>query len=83
MLVILLLLGAVADRHHAEILPGFIIPPPQAVAEKFVEVLLDGRLWLHTQVTLAAVLAGLGIGLSIGVVLGYADRQQSSCWSTR
>ena len=55
-----------------KIYPAFIIPPPLSVAAKFQEVLLDGRLWAHTQVTLSAVLAGLVIGLSVGVVLGYA-----------
>ena len=54
-----------------EIYPVFIIPPPIAVAETFVEVLLDGRLWLHSQVTLLAVVAGLLVGSGIGVVLGY------------
>ncbi|MAS36243.1 MAG: ABC transporter permease [Anaerolineaceae bacterium] len=53
------------------IYPAFIIPPPLVVAERFVEVLLDGRLWLHTQVTLSAVVAGLLIGTTIGAVLGY------------
>lgn len=54
-----------------EIYPTFIIPAPQSVAERFVEVLADGTLWKHTQVTLVAVLYGLAIGLTIGIVLGY------------
>ncbi len=54
-----------------EVYPVFIIPPPVAVAEKFVDVLLDGRLWFHAQVTLSAVLAGLLVGSSVGVLLGY------------
>ncbi len=53
------------------IYPTFIIPPPLAVIEKFYEVLLDGRLWTHTQVTLSAVLAGLAVGVSSGILLGY------------
>lgn len=54
-----------------ELYPAFIIPPPLAVIEKFYQVLVDGRLWTHTQVTLSAVLAGLAIGVSMGMVLGY------------
>lgn len=49
----------------------FLLPPPAAVAAKFQDVLLDGRLWLHTRTTLTEVLLGLGIGVSIGVVVGY------------
>jgi NitT/TauT family transport system permease protein len=71
LLVILLLLGLWQAVTMLNLYPSFIIPPPQAVAEKFVEVLQDGRLWFHTQATLVAVLAGLGIGLGIGVILGY------------
>jgi NitT/TauT family transport system permease protein len=54
-----------------EIYPTFIIPPPINVAEKFYDVLLDGRLWTHTQATLSAVLSGLAAGVSLGLVLGY------------
>ena len=54
-----------------KIYPSFIIPPPIEVAEKFYTVLLDGRLWLHTQATLSAVLSGLAAGVSFGLVLGY------------
>lgn len=54
-----------------ELYPAFIIPPPLAVIEKFHQVLVDGRLWTHAQVTLSAVLAGLAIGVGIGMVLGY------------
>ena len=54
-----------------ELYPAFIIPPPLAVAEKFYDVLRDGTLWKHTQVTLVAVLSGLALGLGLGVVLGY------------
>jgi NitT/TauT family transport system permease protein len=54
-----------------ELYPAFIIPPPLAVLSKFQAVLADGSLWLHTRTTLWAVIVGLGVGLSIGVVLGY------------
>ncbi|GAB4528176.1 MAG: ABC transporter permease [Anaerolineae bacterium] len=50
----------------------FLLPPPIEVAQRFGDVLADGRLWLHTRTTLVEVLAGLGIGLLIGLLLGYA-----------
>lgn len=69
MLVILLLVWQLFTM--LKIYPAFIIPPPLSVLEKFQEVLLDGTLWAHTQVTLVAVLAGLGSGLIAALVLGY------------
>ncbi len=54
-----------------EAFPAFIVPPPIAVAEKLRDVIADGRLWLHAGTTLQEVLAGLGLGVSIGLVLGY------------
>jgi NitT/TauT family transport system permease protein len=70
-LVILIVLLVWQIVTMLEIYPQFIIPPPIAVAEKFVEVVRDGRLWLHTSTTLSAVLVGLALGLGIGMVLGY------------
>ncbi len=55
-----------------EVYPAFIIPSPQQVMHKSVLVLRDGSLWLHTRTTLTAVLAGLGVGLAAGLILGYA-----------
>lgn len=55
-----------------EIYPTFIIPTPQQVVHKGMFVLRDGSLWLHTQTTLTAVLAGLAVGLAAGLTLGYA-----------
>lgn len=51
--------------------PPFIIPSPLAVAERFYQVLLDGRLWLHTSTTLSVVLLGLVVGAAAGLTLGY------------
>lgn len=58
------------------IYPDFIIPAPAAVGEKFIDVLLDGRLWVHTQATLLAVLASLIIGSLSGLTLGYLIAKQ-------
>ncbi|MBZ0296792.1 MAG: ABC transporter permease [Anaerolineae bacterium] len=70
-LVLLLLLGIWQIIAMLQIYPSFIIPSPQSVAEKFYEVLLDGRLWLHTSTTLSAVVSGLLLGVLCGIVLGY------------
>lgn len=55
-----------------EIVRPFLLPPPATVMERFVDVAQSGKWWQHTRTTLFEVLIGLGIGLSIGVVLGYA-----------
>jgi NitT/TauT family transport system permease protein len=54
-----------------ELYPAFIIPSPASVFQKFQQVLANGTLWEHTQVTLAEVLPGLGFGLAAAVLLGY------------
>ncbi len=71
MLALLALLGVWQLVTVLQIYPPFIIPAPQAVAEKFYTVMVDGRLWLHTQATLTAVLAGLALGVVGGLALGY------------
>ena len=70
-LAVMVLLGMWQLIAAMKIYPTFIIPPPVDVATRFYEVLLDGSLWAHTQVTLSAILAGLVIGVSVGMVLGY------------
>jgi len=54
-----------------EVYPSFLLPPPADVWATFREVLADGTLWHHTQVTLFEMLAGLFFGVSIGIVMGY------------
>ncbi|MBL8132790.1 MAG: ABC transporter permease [Anaerolineae bacterium] len=54
-----------------KVYPEFIIPSPLSVAERFVEVVQDGRLWMHTRTTLSQMLVGFGIGTVSGVVVGY------------
>jgi len=51
--------------------PEFIIPSPRSVLERFVEVLLDGRLWLHTSTTVGQMGIGFVIGATLGIGLGY------------
>jgi len=54
-----------------QLYPAFIIPPPLAVWDQFLEVIADGRLWLHVSVTLTEILLGLTVGVSLGIALGY------------
>jgi NitT/TauT family transport system permease protein len=53
-------------------LPAFILPSPLEVAKRFIEMTLDGRLLLHTTVTLGEVLLGLLAGGSAATLTGYA-----------
>lgn len=52
-------------------LPVFILPTPLDVAARFVSMLLDGRLLLHTAVTLIEVLLGLLVGGGVATLTGY------------
>jgi NitT/TauT family transport system permease protein len=51
--------------------PEFIIPPPAAVWNAFIENLIDGRLMHHIGVTMSEVAAGLVVGLILALSLGY------------
>jgi len=51
--------------------PAFILPTPSQVAVRFVQAVMDGSLLRNTAVTLAEVLAGLALGVSIATILGY------------
>jgi NitT/TauT family transport system permease protein len=51
--------------------PGFLLPSPEAVADRFVAALRDGSLAGHTMATLSEVLAGLALGVAAGAGLGY------------
>lgn len=51
--------------------PAFILPPPERVWARFLDVLDDGALARHTLITLSEVLAGLALGLATATVLGY------------
>jgi NitT/TauT family transport system permease protein len=51
--------------------PSFILPGPARVWARFLGMVADGTLLLHTQITLAEVFGGLALGLSLATVLGY------------
>lgn len=52
-------------------IPSFIFPTLGQVWERFLKVLRDGSLAFHTAITLAEVLLGLGLGVSLAIVVGY------------
>ncbi len=49
----------------------FILPGPDRVAARLVDMAGDGSLWRHSLVTLREILAGLALGLSSATLLGY------------
>ncbi len=51
--------------------PTFILPRPAEVWSKLLVMLADGSLWHHAAVTVAEILGGLALGLSVALVLGY------------
>jgi NitT/TauT family transport system permease protein len=51
--------------------PEFILPAPGTVLQTLVEVLGDGSLLRHAQVTLGEVILGLVLGLAVAISLGY------------
>lgn len=52
-------------------LPPYLLPSPESVWAKFLAVVRDGTLLFHTGATLAEVLLGLALGLSVATALGY------------
>jgi NitT/TauT family transport system permease protein len=71
LLTLLLLILFWQTIYALNIYPAFIIPAPTDVVDKFVEVLADGTLALHTWTTLQQVFPGLALGLISGISLGY------------
>jgi NitT/TauT family transport system permease protein len=57
---------------RAEIINPFYFPPPTLVGAALLELFVGGTIWPHLNATLAAALFGLGFGLLLGVVLGFA-----------
>ncbi len=50
----------------------FILPPPIAVWERFLEAVWDGSIFIDIGVTLVEVLGGLLIGVFVATMLGYS-----------
>jgi NitT/TauT family transport system permease protein len=51
--------------------PAFILPSPDLVIQRFLDVLLDGSLLRHGMVTLSEVLLGMLFGALTATALGY------------
>jgi NitT/TauT family transport system permease protein len=51
--------------------PEFILPPPEAVAERFVEAWADGIMTPHAVATLREVVVGFAVGAGLAVAVGY------------
>jgi NitT/TauT family transport system permease protein len=49
----------------------FILPSPERVFTRFVEMAGSGSLWRHSLVTLSEIIAGLSLGLMTAMFLGY------------
>ena len=49
---------------------GRLVPPPSVIFQTLYELARTGELWRHTAVTLMRVLAGFGIGVAAGTLLG-------------
>ncbi len=53
-------------------LATFILPPPLAVWDRFVEAITNGDLLFDVAVTLSEVLLGLAAGVGLATILGYS-----------
>ncbi|MBF8284404.1 MAG: ABC transporter permease [Anaerolineales bacterium] len=58
--------------------PAFILPSPERVWARFLDVLNNGTLTRHTLITLSEVLAGLALGLAVASALGYVIAKSRS-----
>lgn len=54
-----------------QLIQPFLIPAPGDVLNEAILVLQNGTLWVHIQATMGPVFAGLVVGISLAVTLGY------------
>jgi NitT/TauT family transport system permease protein len=54
-----------------QVVQPFLIPAPVDVLNEAILVLQNGTLWVHIQATMGPVCAGLVVGISLAVALGY------------
>ena len=50
--------------------PPYILPPPESVAERFVEAWADGIITPHALATVREVIAGFTVGAGLAVACG-------------
>lgn len=65
---ILLLIWELAVRYG--LVPNTLIASPSQVVSKFIKMVLDGRLFIHSLVSLWRLFSGFIIGTTLGIVLG-------------
>ncbi|PNS34515.1 MULTISPECIES: ABC transporter permease [unclassified Mesotoga] len=51
--------------------PGFILPPPEAVGQRFISLVADGTFIREGWVTLYTILIGFSVGSILGFAAGY------------
>jgi sulfonate transport system permease protein len=49
---------------------GRLVPPPSVIGQNLWELARTGELWQHTRATLLRVVAGFGLGVAAGTLLG-------------
>jgi NitT/TauT family transport system permease protein len=67
---ILLAIWQAAGR--AGMLNPLFMPMPSSIGAALYELFSDGRIWPHLAATFTAALAGLGLGIVVGILLGVA-----------
>src|SRR2546422_11604833 len=68
--VLLLVVWEAAGR--AGRLNPIYAPSPSQIAAALVELFRSGRIWMHLEATFTAALAGLALGIVVGILLGVA-----------
>jgi NitT/TauT family transport system permease protein len=51
--------------------PPFILPPPEAVAARFVRAWTDGLMTPHALTTILEIMLGFAVGALVGLAVGY------------
>jgi NitT/TauT family transport system permease protein len=71
-LTVLALLALWEGLGRAGWIDPFYLPAPSTIAVTLYQVFADGSIWPHLIATLTAALVGLGLGMMIGALLGFA-----------
>jgi NitT/TauT family transport system permease protein len=74
MTVVALLIGLFAWQAaaHSGAVAPYLLPAPDAVANRWLVLAGNGVLWHHTRATLTEALLGFGVALIVGISIGYA-----------
>lgn len=70
-LALLAFLGLWEAASRAELIDPFNFPPPTAVVGALGELFSGPDIWRHLEATFGAALAGLVVGVALGMVLGF------------